>query len=63
MSDASSKSSGRMPAMTSPPACKPWGRSISPNGRRTLPPSTCAVKKFIDGDPMKPATKMLRGLL
>ncbi len=39
------------------------GRSTSPNGSLTRPPSIVAAMKFIAGEPMNPATKRLSGSL
>src|SRR3954447_9016383 len=55
-SDASSKSSGRMPAISCPLALpmfapRPPGRRTSPNGSLTLSPSTVAGMKLIAGEP------------
>ena len=62
---ASSKWSGRMPAMSSP---LPWALAALSSGIVTVPkgsstwlPLTVAGRKFIGGDPMKPATKRLAG--
>jgi hypothetical protein len=38
------------------------GSWTSPKGSRTVEPSSRAGMKFIAGEPMKPATKRLRGL-
>ena len=62
---ASSKYSGRMPAISTP---LPWARSAFSSGICTVPkgsvtvvPSTSAGRKFIGGEPMKPATNRLPG--
>ena len=39
------------------------GRRTSPNGSFTVSPSSVAGQKFIAGEPMKPATKRLTGLV
>jgi hypothetical protein len=66
-SDASSKFSGRTPAIS----CLPWapptrprtssGSRTSAIGSLTVSPSTVAGMKFIAGDPMKPATNRFSG--
>ena len=60
--------SGRIPMITSrpAPACStlariPFGSLTSPNGVRSWPSSMAPGRKFIDGEPMKPATNRLRG--
>jgi hypothetical protein len=63
-SDASSNDSGRMPATRFLPEASPTpsGSGTSPIGSFTVWPSIVAGRKFIAGDPMNPATKMLAGL-
>ena len=60
---ASSKSSGRIPTTTSAVSLTPFGAGTFANGRCTVPPLIFAEKKFIAGEPMKPATKMFTGSL
>ncbi len=69
-SAASSKSSGRMPAISCLPLPRSPRRSrssdgsgASPIGSLTLSPSSVAGMKFIAGEPMKPATNRLTGSL
>ena len=54
-----------MPAISSPlPAAfsaRSGGSCTVPNGSFTEVPSTVAGRKFIGGEPMKPATKRLPG--
>jgi len=40
-----------------------WVGSTSPSGSLIFPSATSAGMKFIAGEPMKPATKRLRGLV
>ncbi len=40
-----------------------WGSVKVPNGTVTSSPSTVAGRKFIGGEPMKPATNRFRGLV
>ena len=47
--------------MISPDAETPSGTGTSANGSFSLSPMIVAEKKFIAGEPMKPATKMLTG--
>jgi hypothetical protein len=65
LTPASSKYSGRMPAISRPLpsalAAFSAGSSTEPNGSFTEVPSTVAGRKFIGGEPMKPATKRLPG--
>ena len=49
--------------MISPDAETPSGTGTSANGSFSLSPMIVAEKKFIAGEPMKPATKMLTGSL
>src|SRR5215216_5621726 len=64
---ASSKCSGRMPAMMSRlPAlssrdASSSGSCVGPNGSVSVSPSSVAGRKFIAGEPMKPATNGLTG--
>ena len=69
---ASSKCSGRAPAITSMPPLWPPGAACSlrrssspigasPNGSLTTSPSSRAGRKFIAGEPMKPATNRFAG--
>ena len=66
---ASSKFSGRMPAISCLPAVWPTasaasrGSRTSPTGSFTLSPSTVAGMKFMAGEPMNPATNRLFGWL
>ncbi len=63
----SSKFSGRMPAMygaagvVGDPGAQLLGQVSSTIGSVTVSPSTSAGKKFIAGEPMKPATNRLAG--
>ena len=63
--ETSSKCSGRMPAISSPlpavfSALSAGIRNV-PTGSVTWSPSTVAGRKFIGGEPMKPATNRLTG--
>ena len=69
ISDASSNCSGRAP--TTRPAGPPWAETssraspvsgTSPKGSRKPMSVAVARKKFIDGEPMKPATNRFAGV-
>ena len=66
-SEASSKFSGRMPAISWRPCvlpsllCSSEGSRTSASGSLMVSPSTVAGMKFIAGDPMKPATNRFSG--
>ena len=57
--DAGTNASGRTPTVTVEPALP--GRSIAKSPSIALPPETGALRRFIAGEPMKPATKAFAG--
>jgi hypothetical protein len=63
---ASLKCSGRRPSSTIDPSAGSFpaafsGTGISPSGVSNTLPFTCAGRKFIDGEPMNPATNRFAG--
>src|SRR5690606_2091310 len=58
---ASVMCSGRMPSVVAPAAGRPRASAVPPV--RMVSPVALVARKFIFGEPMKPATNRLRGVL